>query len=257
MTSEIYYFSGTGNSLTVARDIAARLEGKLIPVVSLINQEKIQTDADIMGIVFPVHNVVNGGVPPVIRGFLQRLEIIGPKYIFAVCTCGAGSGEALANVGKIIRSRGGKLAAGFTVKMPFNCPPFTKSEDQEKRFLEWRNKLGRICDLVISQKEGRIETAGALLKILTYPIGFIPRRLILNNYRKLAEASELSFDEAVLLIDRSHFSDDRCNGCGICAKVCPVNNIEIAEKDPSGSTTARTAWHALSGARTRQSTEGC
>lgn len=32
MAAEIYYFTGSGNSLVAARDIAGRLNGKIIPV---------------------------------------------------------------------------------------------------------------------------------------------------------------------------------------------------------------------------------
>jgi flavodoxin len=32
MSSEIYYFTGTGNSLAIARDIAGKTNGKLISI---------------------------------------------------------------------------------------------------------------------------------------------------------------------------------------------------------------------------------
>jgi flavodoxin len=38
---EIYYFSGTRNSLVVARDIAGKTNGKLIPVASVLDKESI------------------------------------------------------------------------------------------------------------------------------------------------------------------------------------------------------------------------
>lgn len=43
MSIEVYYFSGTGNSLAVARDIAEQTRGKLISISSVINRESIQT----------------------------------------------------------------------------------------------------------------------------------------------------------------------------------------------------------------------
>lgn len=42
MIAEIYYFSGTGNSLTVAKDITEKTEGILIPVASLLDKKRLQ-----------------------------------------------------------------------------------------------------------------------------------------------------------------------------------------------------------------------
>jgi flavodoxin len=54
VSSEIYYFSGTGNSLQVARELQARLsESNLVPIVRLLRDETIETHADTVGLVFP------------------------------------------------------------------------------------------------------------------------------------------------------------------------------------------------------------
>lgn len=87
--NEIYYFSGTGNSFTVARDIAKKIHGKLIPIASHIEKESITTQADIIGIVFPVYY---NDIPTIIRKFAEKLDDISGKYIFAVCTYGVGQG---------------------------------------------------------------------------------------------------------------------------------------------------------------------
>jgi MinD superfamily P-loop ATPase len=34
------------------------------------------------------------------------------------------------------------------------------------------------------------------------------------------------------ITDKSIVVDEKCNGCGICVKVCPVNNIKIIDKRP-------------------------
>lgn len=74
----------------------------MISIGSMMNAERIRTDANVIGIVFPVHNVVNGGVPSIIRRFVSKLDGIAATYIFAVCTSGGGSGDALVNLEKII-----------------------------------------------------------------------------------------------------------------------------------------------------------
>jgi hypothetical protein len=37
----------------VARDIARKIDGELIPIPSVMNKEIIESDADVIGIVFP------------------------------------------------------------------------------------------------------------------------------------------------------------------------------------------------------------
>jgi len=53
---EIFTFSGTGNSLHVARELAARLpDTSLIPIMGVVGQEEVKTHADAVGLVFPIH----------------------------------------------------------------------------------------------------------------------------------------------------------------------------------------------------------
>lgn len=55
MKTEIYYFTGTGNSLVVARDLTKELNGELIAIPSVMSKETINIDAEVIGIVFPVY----------------------------------------------------------------------------------------------------------------------------------------------------------------------------------------------------------
>ncbi|MEA4926811.1 MAG: EFR1 family ferrodoxin [Syntrophomonadaceae bacterium] len=233
MEAEIFYFSGTGNSLVIARDIAIRLDAREIPIASLIDKVTVRSDADVVGIVFPVHNVANGGVPAIVRRFAAALQTRYDAYIFAVCSCGAGSGEALPNIAKILQTTGQKLAAGFTVKMPFNCPPFTDRAAQAQRFQEWHKILEEVCATVMDYREIEIKEFNAIIKGAVLPLGVLMQRSILKNYRKLAQDNSLDFDEAVRHSDRSYEVDDKCDGCGICAGICPVDNIAMADERPA------------------------
>lgn len=54
MRTEIYYFSGTGNSFVVAKEIAKKIKADLIPIPKVMDMDKIQFDAKSIGIVFPL-----------------------------------------------------------------------------------------------------------------------------------------------------------------------------------------------------------
>ena len=86
MNAEIYYFSGTGNSHTIAKDIALKLDARLIPVTSVIHNERIKTGAETIGIVYPVYFL--NLFPLIIGRFLRNLDDIDSKYLFAVCNFG-------------------------------------------------------------------------------------------------------------------------------------------------------------------------
>ena len=65
METTIYYFTGTGNSLAVARDICERLgECRVVPIVSLNDEPgPIRPAAERVGIVYPVYF---SGVPSIV-----------------------------------------------------------------------------------------------------------------------------------------------------------------------------------------------
>jgi len=58
MSTEIYYFSGTGNTFYVVRELQKRIiDSKLIPIVSLLKQEIIEIHGETVGFVFPLHGM--------------------------------------------------------------------------------------------------------------------------------------------------------------------------------------------------------
>ncbi|BDZ69895.1 EFR1 family ferrodoxin [Methanobacterium petrolearium] len=231
MGTEIYYFSGTGNSLTVARDIARKIDGKLISIASVVDRGNIRTDADVVGIVFPVHFSAINGIPGIVQRFVENLENANSKYIFAICTCGGFSAATIENLGKIIESRGGELVAGFTVQMPSNIEAVSVKE-QQKLFDEWDNKLEFIHEFVKARNEGEFETMGLPLKIALAPIFFYYKNKTFNFFKKISESSDSDFKQLIWLSDKRFYTDDDCEGCGTCSQVCPVNNIRIIEEKP-------------------------
>lgn len=216
MNTEIYYFSGTGNSLAVARDIAARIGGKLISIPSVMDEESIETEAGALGIVTPAYYM---RMPGIVDGFIGKLTNLQPKYIFAVVTVGGIAGGILDRLSEALSRRGGKLAAGFVVRMPANyidsadAPPLFL---QKYMFRRWEKKADRIADCVVHRRSGRMEKFNPLMTAL-----------FSKSIDKAYLAGELDPD-----VDKNFWADDKCNACAICMRICPVSNIEMVGDRP-------------------------
>ena len=230
MKHVIYYFSGTGNTLFVARDIAEELGASLIPIASLVNDPVVDVDSEVTGIVYPVYY---GELPVIVREFAEKLDDLEGKYIFAVCTFGGSAGDSLRNLRKIIRARGGELSATYGVHMPQNA--FYKFwEKHEPLYRNWRQKkLKTVILNTEARKTGDFFT-NIIFDIIFKGIQAYVRPKYKQSFIKLSGASpELSVEELIRLNDTSFSVTDECTGCGICAKVCPVNNIIMVENRPT------------------------
>jgi len=240
MSTEIYYFSGTGNSLVVARDIAEKLDGNLIAIPSVIDKERITTDAGVIGIVFPVYYTGLVNLPLIVQRFVMKLDKISTKYIFAVCTYGGGFGSTLKILDEMIMAQDGRLASGFGVQMPQNAfkKPF---ENKTKFYNNWKDKkLASIYEYVSAKNEGHFDTDGLFKGPVVTLLGKMANSALLKpifnkpmtSAARVPEGSDLTVREIMPLMDRSFHTDGNCKGCGTCAKVCPVQNIEMVDDKP-------------------------
>ncbi|UCE97966.1 MAG: flavodoxin family protein, partial [Dehalococcoidia bacterium] len=142
MSIGIYYFSGTGNSLHVAKDIAAKTKGILYPIASLVNQEVIEITLDKIGLIFPTYY---GELPVIIKNFVSKLKGMENKYIFAVSTFGGSAGHSLKLLRRIIQENGGELSSTYRVHMPQNS--FSKPwEKNTKLYATWKKQSKIVAD---------------------------------------------------------------------------------------------------------------
>ncbi len=213
--SVIYWFSGTGNSLSIAKQLAELLGGDitLYPIAATFRGKPMEL-CDVVGVVFPVYGF---GIPKIVAEFLKTVPATNETYFFSVANMESVCGAANSIVKRILQQRGIPLAAGFSLKMPGNYPPLSHSYtiDKTNTVLEKAHK--RISDFIIpaikSRKHNIMEDSALPLRVLGLLFNGLFRKQTANVAR--------------------HFSvDSNCTKCGICEKVCPVQNITRPEGTP-------------------------
>jgi len=181
----------------------------VVPIKKVI-REQLKSPMDCVGIVFPCYF---GALPPIVAEFIKKLSDARMNYIYAIVTCNDFPGGALSIVQNILKKEGKKLKAGFSITMPGNYLPMyapLPKDKQQERFDSAKSKVIHIANIVKNREENlEISLFGRLLS-------FMQKR----NNQKLPER------------DKKFWTDENCNSCGICEKVCPVKNIEMVEGKP-------------------------
>lgn len=227
MNTQIYYFSGTGNSLYIAKELAKKTEGVLIPVSSVTGSESIRSEADAIGIVFPVYY---NELPVIIKKFAQKIEVNG-KYVFAVCNYGGAAGKSLIALKRIFDDRGVMLSAGFGVHMPQNA--FHKPwEKKEKVYTQAAARIDFISTKVNLRSKGMYYT-NIPLEIMMRLMHPVIRLACIKDFSKRTGISgDMPLDQLVYRLDSSFAAGEACTGCGTCERVCPVGNIRLEKGRP-------------------------
>jgi ferredoxin len=214
MSATIFYYTGTGNSLWVARKVADALgETVLVSIPEYRDENKI-IPSDTIGLVFPVYI---WGVPAPVLRFVQNIKILPESYIFAIAVNGGQVSNTLVQLKGIMARNRLNLSAGFQIKMPSNYIPWGgpgPREEQQKRFDLAQKKVMRIAESIKGKAPLPVEK------------GPLWQRIIFTAIYKM------SFSQ-VPKMDRQFWSDDKCNSCEICSKVCPAENITMARGKPA------------------------
>jgi ferredoxin len=215
MKTVIFYYSGTGNSLWLARLLATKLDGATL--CPMKHADSLAAgDAEAVGFIFPVH--VWGMPVPVVR-FLEKLALKPETYLFALAVNAGQVSRTLVQLREMLAGRGLKLAAGYSIILPSNYIPWggaAPAQKQQELFAGARAKLQAAAACIADREAGPIEK------------GPLWQRVVFTAIYKL------TFQQ-VHKMDKDFWCDDKCNSCEICVRVCPARNISLAEGRP--------VWH--------------
>ena len=206
----IIYFSGTGNCKYVAQRIADATGDITVSIESADPAVTIKP-GEPLGIIAPVYF---GGIPLPMRGYLENLKLSGsPGYCYSVLTYGYSSGFSAMQVKKLLSKKNLPLHAAFGIQMPDTWTPvFDLSNPEEvNRTIEKAEKRLDVIIDAVKGRNNRNDISGV------YP--YVARLATMPMYNKARNTKKF-------------YVEKTCIGCGLCARKCPAQAIEIIDNKP-------------------------
>jgi len=217
----IFYFSGTGNSLHIAKEICEVQKEKLVSIADETEKpdntfEYTFEKNELLGFVFPVYA---WAPPKIVLDFIKKMTIKGElPCTFSISTCGAEEGNTTHSIQKALAKKGLKLDCAFTIKMPNNYilgyDVDTPEEEQNALQVAEQKMIG-INDALTHRQTGVFQ--------LNPGKGTAIKSMLINPlFNRFAIST------------RQFYATDSCTLCKLCERICPVHTITVTDKPSWG-----------------------
>lgn len=211
MKVAIYYFTGTGNNLAVAKRLSDELGNTdIFPIRVLLENKVIPEEYD--WIVFSVPSYYSH-IPPFVERCINNLIYTKSQKVVTIIACGGNRGHATEDMRALIEKNGKEVQLEYMLCLPgsyilsYNAFP--------KWYINLTinhsyKKIKRIEKDMITNKK-QVHLGKGLFYSSKYEESF---QDTISKYGEIGSQYEV---------------DDTCMQCGRCTKICPVGNISIKE----------------------------
>lgn len=211
----ILYFSATGNSEYVAKNVAHLINDSVVNMTDYLKKnEAMDLTSDTPYVV--ISPIYISTIPTIIIDLLKKSKLKGNKNIYFIMTC-AGSGvSAAAAFLKPLSKEINMIYRGVEhLSMPQNYLMFFTvkcKEDNDIKMNEAISKIPALADKIKKNLDFDMSKVGFMHKLLIKPTIWL-------------------FD-TFFIKPKKFYTTDECIGCGACSKLCPLNNIKMVDNKP-------------------------
>ena len=214
----IFYFSGTGNSQMVAKEIAKYQNDMIIPISQELRKQRevyhyqLEQDESII-FIFPIYA---WAPPQLVLDFIKQLSFTqnGTHHVSIVMTCGENVGNTVHVMKHALKHCGLVMNSAYGIMMPNNYCIIGKVDTAEvaKKTLQQAHSQLEIINKQLSDKiDGEFFIERGPLPILTTAIV----EPLFNHFGRTTTP---------------FYANDHCISCKVCEKICPTQCIKVEGK---------------------------
>lgn len=212
----ILYFSGTGNSKYVAQKIADITGDQILSINERVKQgntEPLCSDAPFV-FVCPTYA---WRIPRIVENYITKVAFSGTQKVYFILTCGTHTLNAVHYVKRLCRNKGFDLLGFGEILMPENYIALFTAPDKEESDAIIAKADTKAAQFAMDIRDKRTlpgfgKTGGIEGRISSGLMNPVCYKLIFHA-------------------DGFH-ATEKCIHCGKCARLCPLNNIEMVNGAP-------------------------
>ncbi len=210
----ILYFSGTGNSAYVAKQIGSQISDEVVNLFPKIKEKDytplVSTKPWV--IVAPTYA---WRIPQIVYDWLLKTRLKGNRKIYFVMTCGDSIGAACMSLKKLCKKKSLLYKGCAKIVMPenyialFEAPGISKSK---KIIRDAAPSIMEAANAIMNDKSIKDQAAHSIGQILSGPVNH-------------------GFNRFYVKADK-FYAKESCISCGKCETFCPLDNISMYEGKP-------------------------